>query len=64
MKNAVYFTLKAFLVLKIFTFLSWIFGHVKKRLDYKDNNVNFKIYDVTTCLTNSYNTYIYQYLAK
>ena len=28
MKNAFYFTLKALFVLKIFTFLSWLFGHV------------------------------------
>ena len=33
MKNAFYFILKAFYVLKIFTVLSWVFGHVKKRLD-------------------------------
>ena len=30
MKNTFYFTLKALFVLKIFTFLSWIFGHVEK----------------------------------
>ena len=30
-----------------FKFLSWLFGHVEKRLDKKDK-VNFKIYDVTT----------------
>ena len=33
MKNAFYFTLKALLILKIFQFLSWIFGHVEKHLD-------------------------------
>ena len=33
MKNAFYFTLKALFVLKRFKFLSWLFGHVKKRLD-------------------------------
>ena len=32
MKTAFYFTLKALLVLKIFKFLSWIFGHVKNSL--------------------------------
>ena len=31
MKNA-YFTLKALFVLKIFKFLSWLFGHVGKQL--------------------------------
>ena len=30
MKNAFYFTLKALFVLKILTFLSWLFGHVEK----------------------------------
>ena len=30
MKNAFYFILKAFFVLKIFKFLSWLFGHVEK----------------------------------
>ena len=33
MKNAFYFTLKALFVLKIYKFLSWLFGHVKKRVD-------------------------------
>ena len=33
MKNAFYFTLKALFVLKIFKFLSWLFGHAEKRLD-------------------------------
>ena len=30
MKNAFYFILKALSVLKIFNFLSWLFGHVGK----------------------------------
>ena len=33
MKNAFYFTLKALFLLKLFTFLSWLFGHVAKRRD-------------------------------
>ena len=33
MKNAFYFTSKAFFVLKIFKFLSWLFVHISKRLD-------------------------------
>ena len=33
MKNTSYFTSKALFVLKIFKFLSWLFGHVSKRLD-------------------------------
>ena len=36
MKNAFYFTSKVHFVLKIFKFLSWLFGHVAKRLDKKD----------------------------
>ena len=32
MKNTFYFTSKALFVLKIFKFLSWLFGHVVKRL--------------------------------
>ena len=50
MKNAFYFRSKALFVLKIFKFLSWIFGHVVKRLDKKDKS-NFKFYDVTTVTT-------------
>ena len=30
MKNGFYFILKALFVLKMFKFLSWIFGHVEK----------------------------------
>ena len=33
MKNAFYFILKALFVLKIFEFLSWLFVHVRLRLD-------------------------------
>ena len=33
MNNAFYFTSKAFLLLKIFKFLSRLFGHVEKQLD-------------------------------
>ena len=36
MKNDFYFILKALLVLKIFKFLSWLFGHVEKRLPQKN----------------------------
>ena len=61
MKNPFYFILKALFVLKIFKFLSQIFGQVKKRIDWEDK-VNFKI--VTTWFTNNCNTYIAQYLIK
>ena len=63
MKNAFYLTSKALFVLKIFTFLSWIFGHVVGRPD-KKVKVNFKFYDVGAFLTNNCNTYIVQYLQK
>ena len=46
MKKTFDFLLKAFFVLKIFTFLSRPFGYVEKRLD-KKAMVKSKIYDVT-----------------
>ena len=49
MKHAFYFTSKALFVLKIFKFLSWLFGNVPKQLDQK-YNVNFKFHDVTAWL--------------
>ena len=61
MKNAFYFASEASVVLKIFTFLSWIFGLVAKRLEGK---VNFEFYDVTGWLTDNCNTHIVQYLEK
>ena len=61
--NAFYFTSKALFVLKVFRFLSWLFGHVAKRLDKKDK-VNFKIYDATVWLKNNRNTHIAQYFKK
>ena len=42
MENALYFTLKALFVFKVFKFLSWHFGYVEKRLDEQDK-VNSKI---------------------
>ena len=59
MKNVFYFILKALFVLKIFKFLSWLFGHIEKTALKK---VNFEIYDITDWLTKNYNTHIYQYL--
>ena len=50
MKNVFCFILKALFVLKLFEFLSWLFGHAKKkRFDQRDKVV-FKIYDMTTSL--------------
>ena len=63
MKNAFYLTSNALFILNIFKFLSWLFGHVAKRLDKKDE-INFKFYDVTAWLTNNCNTHIAQYLEK
>ena len=36
MKNTFYFSSKALFILKIFNLLSWFFGLVAKRFDYKD----------------------------
>ena len=63
MKNSFYFFVKAYFVLKIFTFLSLLFGHVEKPFDWKDN-VTFIIDDVATLETNNCNTHIAQYLTK
>ena len=56
MKNDFYLLLKVLFVLKIFKFLSSLFGHVDK--------VNFEGYDVTACLTKNHNTHIAQYLTN
>ena len=63
MKNVFYFIFKALFILKIFQFLSRRFGHVGELLDQKDQ-VNFKLYDITTSGTNNCNAYIPQYLKK
>ena len=64
MKNETsYFAVKALFVLKIFNFFYQLFGHVEKRLDWKDK-VNSKLYGVTTWETDNCNTYIPQYLKK
>ena len=63
MKNAFYLILKAALVLKIFTFFSWLFGHVEK-MAWLEDRLILKNYDVTTWLTNNCNTHITQYLEK
>ena len=63
MKNALSFTSKALFVLKIFKFLSRLFGHVAKRLDKKDK-VNFRFYDVTAWLKDNRNAHIAQYFEK
>ena len=50
LQNAFYFILKVLFVLKIFKFLSSLFGQVRN------------IYDVKTWLTNNWNTHMAQYL--
>ena len=62
-KNVFCFMLKTIFVLKIFKFLSSLFDHVEKRLDWK-RKVNFKIYDVTTWLRNNCHTHVAQYFTK
>ena len=63
MKNAIYLMLKVLFVYEMFTFLSWLFGYIEKRLT-KKAMVNFKIYDVTDWTSNNYNKHIAQYLKK
>ena len=63
MENGFYLNLKGLFILKIFKFLSLLFGHIEKELD-KNDQVNFKIYDATAWLTNNCNTYIAQYLTR
>ena len=48
--------LKTFVILEIFTFLSWLFGCVEK-LRHKKAMVNFKIYNVINWTTKNLNTY-------
>ena len=63
MKNAVYFMLKTFFVLKFFTFLSWVFDYVEKRLG-KKAIVNLKLYEITVWIRNNWGTYITQYFTR
>ena len=64
MKNCFCFMSKAFfIIMQIYTFLSWRVGYVEKRLD-KKCMVTFKIHDVTDLTTNKYNTHITQDLKK
>ena len=63
MKNTFYSILKALFVLKIFKFLSWLFGHIEKTASL-EGKINLKIHYVTTWLANNYNTHIPQYLTK
>ena len=46
MKNAFYITLKALFVLKVLKFLSGLFGHVEKRLEYSQTF----FWEKTVCL--------------
>ena len=63
MKNAFYFILKALFVLKIFKFLSWLFGHLEKT-PWLESKVIFEMYDATAWLTKNCNTHIPQYLTN
>ena len=58
MEYAFYFMLKV-IIFKIIKY----FGHAGKRYD-KRAKFNFKIYDVTGCITNNYKKHIYQYVKK
>ena len=52
MKNAFISPQKLFLFLRYLIFLSWLFNHIAKQLDLKDE-VNLKFYDVTAWLINN-----------
>ena len=52
-KNPSCFMTKSLFLPKMFTFLSWFFGHVSKWLD-KKTKVNFNIYDVANWTANTY----------
>ena len=43
--------------------LSWVLGHVEKRID-KKAKVNVKVYDVTDWQKDNWNPHIVQYLKK
>ena len=60
MKNDFYFMLKAIFVLESFV---KSFGYEENQLD-KKVVINFKIYDVSDCTANNYNTHTAQYLKK
>ena len=52
MEKFFFFFFMAFLALRIFKFLPWLFCYVEKGLD-KKTKVNFKIYDVTDWTKNN-----------
>ena len=56
------FNLKPLFLLKIFKYLSWLFGHVEKTAWLGGYKNNFEIDGVTAWLTNNYSTHISQYL--
>ena len=62
-KKCFLFTSKALSVLKIFKFLSWLFGREVKWLDKKDK-VNFNFFDVIAWLKTNCNTRSALYLDK
>ena len=62
--NSFYFTLNALLVSEIFKFcFDFFLGHVGKQLD-QNANVNFKTFDILTCLTNNDNIHNAQHRKK
>ena len=61
--KAFYFSLKSVFVLKIFKFMSWLFGCVEKRFDW-ENKGNFNIFEIRTWETNNCNARIAQDLGK
>ena len=64
MKNAFYFIIEAFFVLKILKFLCWFFGHVETTAWFERQGQfqNLWRHSFTAWLTSSCNTHIAQYL--
>ena len=62
-KNAFFFHVKSSICSQDIEVFAVTFGHAAKLLHKKDQ-VIFKLYDVTACLTNNYNIQIAQYLEK
>ena len=54
MKYAYYFILKALFILKMFKFLSWLFGHLEKTAWFEKDKINLETYDVNNKLQYTY----------
>ena len=64
MKNAFYFTSKALFILKIFKFLSWLYGQVIKQLEMIRKIRLILSFMMSPLGYQTINTHIVQYLEK